>query len=63
MGAADTPTGLASFCATVVDALAEQVAVLKPQSAFFERFGSAGIAVLESTIRQSRERVHWSDWT
>jgi orotidine-5'-phosphate decarboxylase len=29
--------------------------VLKPQSAFFERFGSAGIAVLESTIRQSRE--------
>jgi orotidine-5'-phosphate decarboxylase len=52
----DTPEGLASFCGTVVEALAEQVAVLKPQSAFFERFGSAGIAVLESTIRQSRER-------
>ena len=51
----DTPEGLASFCDTVVEALAEQVAVLKPQSAFFERFGSAGIAVLESTIRQSRE--------
>jgi orotidine-5'-phosphate decarboxylase len=55
-GLPDTPTGLATFCQTVVDALAEQVAVLKPQSAFFERFGSAGIAVLESTIRQSRER-------
>ena len=52
----DTPAGLARFCETVVEALAEQVAVLKPQSAFFERFGSAGIAVLESTIRQSRER-------
>ena len=51
-----TTDGLAKFCDTVVEALAEQVAVLKPQSAFFERFGSAGIAVLESTIRQSRER-------
>jgi orotidine-5'-phosphate decarboxylase len=50
----DTPAGLESFALGVVDALAGQVAVLKPQSAFFERFGSAGIAVLESTIRQSR---------
>lgn len=48
-------SGLATFCATVVEALADRIAVLKPQSAFFERFGSAGIAVLESTIRQSRE--------
>jgi orotidine-5'-phosphate decarboxylase len=39
----------------VVDALADRVAVLKPQSAFFERFGSRGISVLESTIRQSRD--------
>jgi orotidine-5'-phosphate decarboxylase len=52
----DTPAGLAAFCDTVVEALADRVAVLKPQSAFFERFGSAGFAVLESTIRQSRER-------
>jgi orotidine-5'-phosphate decarboxylase len=55
-GLPDSPAGLAQFCDTVVEALADQVAVLKPQSAFFERFGSAGIAVLESTIRQSRER-------
>ena len=47
--------GLERFAFTVVEALAERVAVLKPQSAFFERFGSRGIAVLESTIRQSRE--------
>jgi orotidine-5'-phosphate decarboxylase len=55
-GLPDTPGGLATFCDTVVDALADRVAVLKPQSAFFERFGSAGFAVLESTIRQCRER-------
>jgi orotidine-5'-phosphate decarboxylase len=54
-GLTDTPTGLAQFCGTVVEALADRTAVLKPQSAFFERFGSAGIGVLESTIRQSRE--------
>jgi orotidine-5'-phosphate decarboxylase len=48
----DTPEGLASFTYGVVDALADRVAVFKPQSAFFERFGSAGIAVLEqATIR------------
>ncbi len=53
-GLADTAAGLAAFCDIVIEALADRVAVLKPQSAFFERFGSAGIAVLESTIRQSR---------
>jgi orotidine-5'-phosphate decarboxylase len=50
------PAGLARFCEIVVEAVGETVAVVKPQSAFFERFGSAGISVLESTIRQSRER-------
>jgi orotidine-5'-phosphate decarboxylase len=54
-GLTDTPAGLERFCRTVVEALADRIAVLKPQSAFFERFGSAGIGVLESTIRQSRE--------
>jgi orotidine-5'-phosphate decarboxylase len=51
-----SPQGLARFCETVVDAAAEVVPVLKPQSAFFERFGSVGIGVLESTIRHIRER-------
>jgi orotidine-5'-phosphate decarboxylase len=50
----DDPAGLAAFDRTVVAALAERVAVAKPQSAFYERFGSRGIAVLESTIRQLR---------
>jgi orotidine-5'-phosphate decarboxylase len=54
-GLADDVAGLERFAFTVVEALADQVAVLKPQSAFFERFGSRGIGVLESIIRQSRE--------
>jgi orotidine-5'-phosphate decarboxylase len=50
----DTVSGLERFSRTVVEALADRVAVFKPQSAFYERFGAAGIAVLESTIRQLR---------
>jgi orotidine-5'-phosphate decarboxylase len=51
----DDVDGLARFSQTVVDALGDRVAVVKPQSAFFERFGSRGIVVLESTIRQLRD--------
>ncbi|BCJ67882.1 orotidine-5'-phosphate decarboxylase [Polymorphospora rubra] len=53
-GLPDDVEGLASFGQTVVDALADRVAIFKPQSAFFERFGSQGLAVLESIIRQLR---------
>ncbi len=55
-GLTDDPAGLRGFTETVVDALADQVAVLKPQSAFFERHGSAGIAVLEDAVREARRR-------
>jgi orotidine-5'-phosphate decarboxylase len=54
-GLTDDLAGLERFARTVVEALADRVAVVKPQSAFFERFGSQGIGILESTIRQSRE--------
>ncbi len=54
-GLPDDAAGLERFARTVVDALADRVAVVKPQSAFFERLGSRGGGVLESTIRQSRE--------
>lgn len=46
--------GLERFARTVVEALADRVAVLKPQSAFFELYGSRGIAVLERVIRDAR---------
>ncbi|MFC5942460.1 orotidine-5'-phosphate decarboxylase [Micromonospora harpali] len=54
-GLTDDVDGLERFCRTVVEALGDQVAVVKPQSAFFERFGARGVAVLESTIRQLRD--------
>lgn len=53
-GLDDDVAGLERFSRTVVDALADRVAVLKPQSAFFERFGSRGIAVLETVIADAR---------
>ncbi len=54
-GLPDDARGLDAFATTVVEALGGQVAVLKPQSAFFERHGSAGIAVLERTVSSARE--------
>ncbi len=47
--------GLAQFAQRCVEAFAGEVAVVKPQSAFFEAYGSAGIAVLERTIASCRE--------
>ncbi len=49
-GLADDPAGLERFAMTCVDALTGHVAVVKPQSAFFERHGSRGIAVLERVL-------------
>jgi orotidine-5'-phosphate decarboxylase len=54
-GLDETVQGLETFAMTCVDAFAGTVAVVKPQSAFFERFGSAGIAVLERTLAALRE--------
>lgn len=53
-GLTDDVAGLEAFSRIVVDALADRVAVLKPQSAFFERHGSRGIAVLEESVARAR---------
>ncbi|UNS95936.1 orotidine-5'-phosphate decarboxylase [Streptomyces tubbatahanensis] len=53
-GLDDDVAGLERFSRTTVEALAGRVAVLKPQSAFFERFGSRGVAVLEKTVAEAR---------
>ncbi|MEU9296367.1 orotidine-5'-phosphate decarboxylase [Streptomyces sp. NPDC048266] len=53
-GLSDDIAGLERFTFTVVEALADTVAVFKPQSAFFERFGSRGIAVLERAVADLR---------
>ena len=53
-GLDDDVAGLERFALTVVEAVAPVVGVVKPQSAFFERFGSRGVAVLEQVVAQSR---------
>jgi orotidine-5'-phosphate decarboxylase len=53
-GLDDDPAGLERFARTAVAAVADRVAVVKPQSAFFERFGSRGIAVLERVLADIR---------
>lgn len=53
-GLDDDVAGLERFSRTVVEAMADRVAVLKPQSAFFERFGSRGVAVLEKAVEEAR---------
>ncbi|MER6030191.1 orotidine-5'-phosphate decarboxylase [Streptomyces sp. NPDC001851] len=53
-GLNDDVAGLERFSRTVVEAVADRVAVMKPQSAFFERFGSRGVAVLETVVQEAR---------
>ena len=54
LGTAPTiAAGLRAFCRTCVEAFAGTVAVIKPQVAFFERHGSAGMAELERLIAEA----------
>ena len=53
-GLDDSVAGLERFALTAVEGLAPAVSVVKPQSAFYERFGSRGVAVLERVIAESR---------
>jgi orotidine-5'-phosphate decarboxylase len=54
-GLADDVAGLEMFALTAAEALAPRVALVKPQSAFFERFGSRGIGVLERLVTTCRD--------
>ena len=49
-----TVAGLEACARGMVEALGTTVAVFKPQSALFEEYGSAGIAVLERTLADIR---------
>ncbi|GHI09140.1 orotidine 5'-phosphate decarboxylase [Streptomyces cellostaticus] len=53
-GLNDDVAGLERFSRTVVEAVADRVAVMKPQIAFYERFGSRGLAVLEKSVQEAR---------
>jgi orotidine-5'-phosphate decarboxylase len=54
-GLTDSVNGLEKFALGAAEALAPRVAAVKPQSAFFERFGSRGIAVLERVLEICQE--------
>jgi orotidine-5'-phosphate decarboxylase len=49
-GLPENSTGLERCARGMVEALGELVPVFKPQSAFFEAYGAAGVAVLERTL-------------
>ncbi len=53
-GLTDDAAGLRAFCDVCVEAFAGAVAVVKPQVAFFERHGAAGLAELERLIAEAR---------
>jgi orotidine-5'-phosphate decarboxylase len=54
-GLTDDVAGLERFALGAAEALARRVAVVKPQSAFYERFGSRGVAVLERLVSACRD--------
>ncbi|MDO4244155.1 MAG: orotidine-5'-phosphate decarboxylase [Actinomyces sp.] len=54
-GLTDSAAGLRDFGLRTVEALEGRVAAVKPQSAFFERHGSAGLAVLEEILAALRD--------
>jgi orotidine-5'-phosphate decarboxylase len=50
-----TADAVEAFCRAVIDRLAGKVAVVKPQSAFFELMGWRGMRALENVIRHASE--------
>jgi orotidine-5'-phosphate decarboxylase len=44
------------FNFAIIDATADLVAIFKPQSAYYEQYGSEGIRVLEDTVRYARSK-------
>ena len=46
---------LETLCNAIIDACTGVVGVVKPQSACFERYGSAGYAILERTVARARD--------
>lgn len=51
----DTSTSLREFSLRVIDACVGYVGIIKPQVAFYERHGAAGMEALEYVIRRARE--------
>ncbi len=54
-GLPDTAAGAGAFGLAVVEATAGRAGIVKPQVAFFERFGSAGYVALEGVLAAARD--------
>lgn len=53
-GLPDTAAGARDYSLKLIDAAAGRVGIVKPQIAYFERFGSLGFAALEQVYTQAR---------
>lgn len=51
-----TADAVESFLAAILDRVADRVAVVKPQIAFFERLGWRGLRALQHLVERARER-------
>jgi orotidine-5'-phosphate decarboxylase len=54
-GLPDSAAGALELGRAVIDAATGRVGILKPQVAFFERFGAAGFMALETVIQEARK--------
>nr|WP_308281656.1 orotidine-5'-phosphate decarboxylase [Cellulomonas sp. PS-H5] len=54
-GLPDSAEGVRRFALTVMEAVGGRIAAVKPQAAFFERHGSAGVAALEEVVAAGRD--------
>lgn len=50
-GLSDNAQGLKSFCRIIVEAAQDHLSLIKPQSAYFERFGPQGMEIMGDTIK------------
>jgi orotidine-5'-phosphate decarboxylase len=55
-GLPDTPEGAFELGKRILEAAEHRIAVLKPQSAFFERFGARGVRALEELVALARDK-------
>jgi len=55
-GPAAIAAGYSAFCRGVIDVVAPKVAAVKPQAAFFEQLGPAGMTALKETIDYAAAR-------
>ncbi|MFM1994197.1 MAG: orotidine-5-phosphate decarboxylase [Actinomycetota bacterium] len=54
-GIPDTAEGARDFGYAIISACEQRVGIIKPQVAFFERFGSSGLFALEEVLAAARE--------